>query len=150
MARDNALARTVLDSRLAALRDVAPTPPPRGWIRAIREALGMSQSDLGRRLGVSKQAVLQMEASEADGSIRLSTLRRGAEALGCTLVYAPVPDSSLEQTVDERAHLVASRDVDRARHTMLLEDQSTSSGDAERVVRELAEQAKSSRALWRD
>lgn len=150
MTRSNELARTSLDPRLAAAREAAPVRPPRGWIRAIRDALGMRQEDLGRRLGVTKQAVLQMEASEAEGSIRLETLRRAAEALDCTLVYALAPNSSLEGTVDRRAHAVAAGDVGRAQHTMLLEDQVGAADDSGRLVEEIAEQLKSSPDLWRD
>ena len=150
MPRTTDLARTVLDERLAALRDGAPRTPPRGWIRAIRQALGMTLEDLGHRLGVTKQAVLQMEASEADGSIRLATLRRAAEALDCALVYALVPNSSLGETISRRARSVAARDVARAHHTMLLEDQVGAEDDQQRLVEELAEQVKGSRELWRD
>jgi predicted DNA-binding mobile mystery protein A len=150
MARSSELARAVLDERLVALRDVVPLAPPRGWIRAIREALGMTLADLGRRLNVTKQAVLQMETSEADGSIRLATLRRAAEALDCTLVYALVPNGSLDETVDHRARTVATRDVERAHHTMLLEAQAGGTEDRERLVEEFAEQVKDSRDLWRD
>ncbi len=110
----------------------------------------MTLADLGHRLGVTKQAVLQMEASEADGSIRLATLRRAAEALDCTIVYALVPNSSLDETVNRRARAVAARDVGRAHQTMLLEDQVGARDDQERLVDELAEQVKGSRELWRD
>ena len=150
MAQTSELARAVLDERLVALRDVVPLAPPRGWIRAIREALGMTLPDLGRRLDVTKQAVLQMETSEADGSIRVATLRRAAEALDCTLVYALVPNGSLAETVDQRARTVATRDVERAQHTMLLEAQAGGTEDRERLVEEFAEQVKDSRDLWRD
>jgi len=150
MTPTNELARTSLDPRLAAARKAAPALPPRGWIRAIRDALGMRQEDLGRRLGVTKQAVLQMESSEAQGSIRLETLRRAAEALDCTLVYALVPNSSLEDAVEMRARSVAEGDVGRTKHTMLLEDQVGAADDAERLIDEIADHLKSSPHLWRD
>lgn len=142
-------ARIILDQRLAESRDLVPPPPPRGWIRAIRDALGMTLADLGQRLGVTKQAVLQMETSEADGTIRLETLRRAAAALDCTVAYVLVPNSSLDETVNRRAHAVATRDVERAFHTMLLENQVGAQGDRARLVDELAEQIRSSHGLWR-
>ena len=144
------LARSALDPRLAAVRETMPPRPPRGWIRAVREALRMTQEDLGRRLEVTKQAIRHIETSEAEDSIRLGTLRRAAEALDSTLVYAFVPNSSLEETVERRARTVAERDVSRTRQTMLLEDQLGGAGDANRLVDELAEAAKNSRGLWRD
>jgi predicted DNA-binding mobile mystery protein A len=66
-------------------------PRERGWIRAIREAAGVSAAELGRILGVSRQLPLQFEKAEADGSITLKSLRNVANALDCDLVYALVP-----------------------------------------------------------
>ncbi len=108
----------------------------------------MPRDELARRLGMTKQGVAALETSEADGSIKLETLRRAADALGCKLVYALVPHNSLEEIVDKRAHEVARRDVERVRHTMLLEDQRGGEDDTERLVDELAEQAKRSPSLW--
>ncbi len=143
------LAREALDERLAAWRAHGPAPG-RGWIRAIREALGMSSTDLASRLGTTRQAVAQMEKSEIGGSIRLETLRRAAEALDSTLVYALVPNRPLEETVDRRAHDVAAAEVARVRQTMLLENQLVDdSVDQTRLVDELAEELKRSRHLWR-
>lgn len=142
--------RQLLDRRLAEWRRVPAGLPPRGWLRAIREALGMPRAEVARRLGVTDQAVAYLEKSEADGAIQLDTLRRAAEALECTLVYALVPTQSLEAIVDDRAHLVARRDVDRVRHTMLLEDQQGGEPDTERLVEDLAEQLRDSSSLWRD
>ena len=127
-----------------------PPTPARGWIRAIREALGMSSADLARRLGRTRQAVLQMERSEADGSIRFETLRRAASALDCTLVYALVPNTPLEESVDRRAREVAERNVQAVQQTMLLEDQLGGADERERLVGELAEQIKSSSRVWRE
>ncbi len=142
--------REILDRRLAAWKAVPAAAPPRGCVRAFREALGMPRAELARRLGVTDQAVSKLEASEADGSVRLETLRRAGEALDCTLVYALVPNTSLDEIVNRRAHEVARRNVQRVGHTMLLEDQRGGEDDTERLVEELAEQAKHSPALWRD
>jgi predicted DNA-binding mobile mystery protein A len=110
----------------------------------------MPQAELARRLDVSPQAVAKLELSEADGSIRLDTLRRAAAALDCTLIYALVPNTSLEEIVDRRAREVAQHEVERVRNTMLLEDQAGGEDDEARLVNELAEQAKHSPALWRE
>ena len=148
-AKTTNLARQALDQRLSGWRGFTP-PPVRGWIRAIRESLGMSSADLAGRLGTTRQAVSQMERSEVDGSIRLETLRRAAEALDCTLVYALVPNDSLEEIVDRRAHQVATEQAGRVRQTMLLENQLVDDSlDKERLVDELADELKGSRHLWR-
>jgi predicted DNA-binding mobile mystery protein A len=69
--------------------------PPRGWVRAVREALGMSAAALAARLGTTAGAVTRLEQSEASDRIRLETLRRAADALGCDLVYLLIPRSPL-------------------------------------------------------
>ena len=71
-----------------------PMPPPKGWIRAIRDAVGMTGGQLASRLGIRPQTVAALEKSEAAGSIQLSTLRRVAEAMDCTLVYAKMVPTS--------------------------------------------------------
>jgi predicted DNA-binding mobile mystery protein A len=91
-----------------------------------------------------------MEASEADDSIRLGTLRRAAEALDGRLVYAIVPTAPLESVVDKRAREVAEREVESIRQTMRLENQLEGASDEHDLVDELAQDLKASRRLWRD
>jgi predicted DNA-binding mobile mystery protein A len=75
-----------LDTALTRWRGAnLPSRPATGWIKAIREALGMSAVELARRLGVGVPTVTRMELSEAEDRITLSTLRRAAEAMGCEL-----------------------------------------------------------------
>src|SRR5476651_2232187 len=116
--------RKRLDERLIPLTDDRTRlhPPPKGWIRAIRDALGMSGVQLGKRLKVSPQTVDAMEKSEAAGTIQLNTLKRAAEAMDCTLVYAFVPRTSLENTIKSRARQIATTALARVSHTMKLED----------------------------
>src|ERR1700678_4216576 len=119
-----AQSRYQLDERF---RELGPakryTPPVRGWIKALREALGMSTAQLAKRLGVTQPSVVAMEQSEAKGTIELATLRRVAEALDCTLVYALVPNKPLEVTVRGRARAFLRRRLAPVEHSMLLEDQ---------------------------
>src|ERR1700694_5749489 len=96
--------------------------PVRGWIRAIREGLGMSSAQLAKRLGVKQPSVVELEHSEAKGTIQLATLRRAAEALDCTLVYALIPNKPLEKMVRDRALLRRAP----LEHSMLLEDKAVS------------------------
>ena len=52
---DRATARRKLDKRLFSLSEDSDfTSPPRGWLKAIRESLGMTTSQLGKRLGVAQ------------------------------------------------------------------------------------------------
>src|ERR1700704_5979814 len=114
-----------LDRRFAALRPLTNSPrPPKGWLRAIRDALGMTTAQLARRLGVSQPRIIELEQSEVSGSVTLHTLQRAAEALGCRLVYVLIPEKPLAETVRERAELVAKQQQAAVEHTMRLEDQS--------------------------
>jgi len=79
--------------------------PKQGWLRAMRQALGLSGEELGKRMGRARQEVYKMEKREVAGVIELRTLRAAAEALGCELVYAFVPkEGSLEGMLARREH----------------------------------------------
>jgi predicted DNA-binding mobile mystery protein A len=146
--------RQRLDERLVALKPEdkrrALKPPPKGWIRAIRDALGMSGVQFAKRLAIRPQSVEALEASEASGAIQLKTLRRAAEALDCTLVYALVPNTSLEEAVRERARKLALRDLGRVAHTMKLEAQGTDDADLEARIDAYIRDVLRERDLWEE
>ena len=126
-----------LDQRFASLRPLAKSPrPSKGWLRAIRNALGMTSAQLARRLGVSQPRIVELEQSEVSGTVTLNTLQRAAEALGCRLVYVLVPEKPLAETVRDRAELLAQRRLSDVEHTMLLENQTVRSKTASRELRE--------------
>ncbi|MCP4319453.1 MAG: mobile mystery protein A [Hyphomicrobiales bacterium] len=142
-------ARVRLDERLLPLKpEDRFRVPPKGWIRAIRDAIGMTGVQFAKRLGVRPQSVDGLEKSEANGSIKLDTLRRAAEELDCTLVYALVPNSSLEEMVRTRAHAIAMRDLGRVSHTMKLEAQGTGDADLETRIDAYIRDNLSERDLW--
>jgi predicted DNA-binding mobile mystery protein A len=125
-----------LDQRFASLRALANSPrPSKGWLRAIRNALGMTSAQLARRLGVSQPRIVELEQSEVSGKVTLNTLQRAAETLGCRLVYVLVPEKPLAETVRDRAELLAQRQQLDVEHTMRLEDQAVSSKTASRELR---------------
>ena len=98
------LIREQLDASLQRLRPILNvTAPPKGWIRAIRDALGMTAKQLANRLGVAQQAVARVEKEELAGSVTIKTMRRIAERLDCVFVYGFVPRTSLEETVARQA-----------------------------------------------
>ncbi len=143
-------ARTSLDFWFERTgRDLLPARPARGWIRAIRDALGMTSRQLATRLDVSQSAVAQLERSEVAGSIRLDSLRRAADALGCDLVYALVPRTTLEQTVADRAASVARAEIG-ALDSMVEEPPRDSPARRRRAVDEYAAQLIASGRLWEE
>jgi predicted DNA-binding mobile mystery protein A len=127
-----------------------PPRPPSGWIKAIRQALGMTSAHLSRQLGVTLPTATRLELSEAEDRITLATLRRAAEALGCELQYALVPKQSLADTLEARATQLARQRMAGISHTMALEAQSTSRETLEAQTRALAESLLkgSRRTLW--
>jgi predicted DNA-binding mobile mystery protein A len=150
-AQERASARKQLDKRLNILQNVdVLARPPRGWIKAIREALGMTSAQLSNRLGVSQPRVLGIEKAEASGSITLESLERAARALDCRLVYAIVPRKPLELLVEDRARTLAKKRLRATSHSMALEDQRVDEADEqdhlERIVQKLLDQPGS--ALW--
>jgi predicted DNA-binding mobile mystery protein A len=147
----NDRARKRLDERLLSVRpEDNLKPPPKGWIRAIRDALGMSGPQLAKRLKISPQSVETIEKSECAGTARLDTLRRAAEALDCTLVYALVPKTSLESMVRTRARRIALREIGRVTHTMRLEAQGVGDRDLEERIEAYIRDELKERELWRE
>ena len=131
------LASQQLDKTLGRWRSLPWSRPGTGWLRAIRQALGMTTRQLAKSVGVTQAAVVDAERTEAKGDITLTTLQRYAAALGCELRYALVPLRPLEEMVEERADRIARDQVARVRHSMALEDQSTGQERLEREVADL-------------
>jgi len=133
----------------ASLQKVAP--PPTGWIKAIRNAIGMSMLQLGNRLSITKQSVQDMESREKDGSISIKALREAARALDMQLVYGFVPnDGSLEALIDRKAKELATQIVMRNNNSMKLEDQENSKQRIEKAIQERAFAIKTEmpKTLW--
>ncbi len=144
-----AIPRQRLDQRFSSMKpETRFHPPPKGWIRAIRDALGMSGAQLGRRMSVKAQSVSDIEKSEASGTIQLKTLRSAAEALDCVVVYALVPKSSLEDMVQGRAREIARKELVRIAHTMDLEAQGLSRELREEQIETYIRDHLRERDLW--
>jgi predicted DNA-binding mobile mystery protein A len=131
-----------LDKRLAALRPLARSPKPsRGWVRAIRETLGMTTRQLAERMRISQPSLVKLEKSEAAGTITLGSLERAAQALGCRVVYALVPIKPLTETIEGRASMLADRQVSSVEQTMRLEAQGvTNKTERKQARRQVAQE----------
>jgi predicted DNA-binding mobile mystery protein A len=126
-----------MDEQLEPWVQVASLPRPRkGWIATVRQALGMGLTQLARKLGVNPSAVLRLEERELSGTITLATLSRAAAAMDCRLIYAIVPNQSLQSTVERQMRKVAGERLARVGHTMNLEAQGV--GEAERSRQQTA------------
>lgn len=126
--------------------------PPKGWVRAIRDGLGMSRRQLAKRLDLSTSRIQRLEADEVSGAVTVKTLRRTAEAMDCVLVYAMIPRESLEATLNNQVREKAAQYVQGASHSMALEDQALSNEANEKMLDAVAKKLleKSSRTIWDD
>jgi predicted DNA-binding mobile mystery protein A len=147
-ARLAAKGRTQLDQRL---REIGPArryaPPIHGWIKAVRQTLGMSMEQLAKRLKIKQPSLARLEQSEVKGTIELATLRRVAEALDCTLVYALIPNQPLETTVRDRARAFLHKRRTPVEHSMLLEDQKVQSNNSDALLDEIVRET-NPRLFW--
>jgi predicted DNA-binding mobile mystery protein A len=127
--------REQLDATFKKLNVIRTSQPPvKGWLRSIREALGMSGKQMGERMGVSQPRIVQMEKDEISGAITLKSMRQAAEAMDCVFVYSVVPRVSLEETIRNQAQKVAEKRFSRTSHTMLLENQQVSSEERQKML----------------
>ena len=113
-----------VQSSVAAYSDLTNRrPPPRGWLKAIRESLGLTERQQAGRLGITGSTLHKSELAEAEERITLGQLRKLADGLDCELVYALVPRKPLTQVVEDQARSIALQEVSGVAHTMSLEDQ---------------------------
>lgn len=148
--RDLKLRQTA--AMLAAWRDaVLPARPANGWIRAIREALGMPARTLAQRLDMTDAGLRSLERAEAEDAITLATLRKVAAALDCELKYALVPKTPLPEVLEQQAQHIARERVKPVAHSMKLESQGVDAELTEQQIQQLAQDLLkgSWRELWR-
>ncbi len=145
-----AQARRELDRKFQAahLKPIVARPRS-GWIRAIRGALGMSQTALGARLGTSRSAVNKLEHAELTGGITIAKLAEVATALNCSLVYALVPNTTIEETIQAEALRAAASTLGYAGRTMALEAQGVDPDRQREAVERFAQDLILRGDLWR-
>ena len=125
--------------------------PPTGWIKAIRIALGISMQQLGNKLSISKQGILDIENREKEGSITIKSLKEIARVLDMQLVYGFIPnDGSLDALIEKRATELATKIVMSTSTTMKLEDQGNSNERLKKAISERTAEIKNKmpKILW--
>jgi len=138
--RNNKLQLQQLNEKLAQLTDLQHViVPPIGWIKAIRNGIGMSMEQLGKKLSITKQGVMDIEKREKQGAITIKSMQEIAKAMDMKLVYGFVPnEGDLEQMIETRAIEMATKIVERTSNTMKLEDQANSKERIEKAIKERA------------
>ena len=125
--------------------------PPIGWIKAIRNGIGMSMEQLGKKLSITKQGVMDIEKREMEGAITIKAMQEIAKAMDTKFVYGFVPNAgSLEKMIETRALEIAKTIVQRTSTTMKLEDQVNSKERIEKAIKERATEIinKTPKILW--
>lgn len=151
--KERAVARRQLDKRLNfVLNSESFVRPPKGWIKAIREALGMTTTQIANRLGVVQSRAVAIEQAEAKGTITLNSLKKAANALDCRLEYVLVPRKPLNQLITGRAERLAKKRLKSTSHSMALEAQSVETADEQEqlklMIKNLLDKAGSE--LWEE
>jgi len=151
MMKRRKLRRTQLDQFFKDLKSLNLRAPKLGWVKEIRESLGMSMQDLGDRMGVLKQRIERIEKDELGGKTTLETMKKTAEALNCEFIYFLVPKNTLEETLKAQAHKSAADMMNQVAKTMSLEDQGTSKKSQKELVNNLAQEMllNEDRKIWR-
>ncbi len=145
------ISRNILSLKFAKQKSASQLDrPTHGWVRAIRDALGMSARQLAKRMHMSQAAITQLERSEVAGTIRIETLRRLADAMNCDLTYAVVPRQPLEEIVMNQARQRATRDLAAINHTMLLENQKIAASEVALRIEDYANKLVATGKLWDD
>ena len=124
-----------IQSLQSVTKHITPVPrPAHGWLRAVREALGLSRARVAQKLKVSVPTIQNYEKREKADTITLASMRRMAAAMDCELVVTLVPcngSSFIELAAEhdpEIKHLRATE------HSMNLENQG--SGDLDQRIRQ--------------
>jgi predicted DNA-binding mobile mystery protein A len=143
--------RSIVDNAATGLAGLKT--PPEGWLRTVRNALGMSGAELAKKMGVTRARVTQAEHAELTGGITLKSMQATAEAMGCRFVYAIIPPSEhIEDIITAQARKKAMAIVGTASTHMALENQNLPDDkiawEVERLTREIAREMPSD--FWND
>ena len=111
-----------LDKKTSDLKSAKNiVPQSSGWIKTVREAIGMTVSQLATRLGVTQPRITKMESNE--DNLKLSTMKKAAEAMNCEFVYYFNPRTTFQDLVDEQAQKKAAEVLKTVNVNMALENQ---------------------------
>ena len=118
-----------LDKKTSDLKSAKNiVPQSSGWIKTVREAIGMTVSQLAARLGVTQPRITKMESNE--DNLKLSTMKKAAEAMNCEFVYYFKPKTTFQNLVDDQAQKKAAEVLKTVNVNMALENQEIAEDEA--------------------
>jgi predicted DNA-binding mobile mystery protein A len=136
---DKKLIREQLDDKFGKIKSSTILNMENGWIRLIREALGMSAKQLAQKVGIDQSRISRLEKAEVEGDLKLSSLKKIAEGLNMRFVYFFVPEEGLEQMMYDQARAIAQNRLNKVTQTMRLEDQELSEMDKAKTLDDLTQ-----------
>ena len=115
----------------------------------IREALDMTQAQLAKRCGMRQDVIARIENNPSI-DLRLSTIRRLAKGLGCSLLARMVPEEEIETVLDKKSLEAARKLVGLSKATAGLEKQMPEDRYIELQVREMQQKIREKRtsSIW--
>lgn len=129
-----------------------PSLAAEGWIKLMRQALGMSGAQLARKMGVSRALVSNTENAETEGRVTIKKMQKIAESMECEFIYCIIPKGEIQTILTQRATQKAQSIVDRTNHHMSLEAQELTNeqtnSEVERLTSEILKHKSSD--LWND
>ncbi len=140
--------RTHVSTKLESLRPfLLSTKGVKSWSKYVRNALGMSITQMAQRIGLAQSTMTESEKSEEEGRLTINKLRKMADVLDCDLVYAFIPRVSLKEIVKKQAHKKVQENMKHAKTHMSLEGQDVTIDRKERTS-DLIEEKMYSKYLW--
>jgi len=134
------LRSTIEQNGIYARKLFQPNPATEGWIKIMRQALGMSGVQLARKMNVTRSLVSNTEKAEIEGRVTIKKMQAFAEAMECEFVYCMIPKEEIQNILKKRAKEKAQSIVDRTNIHMGLEGQALTTERAKFELERLTEQ----------
>lgn len=118
---DKKLLRRSYQKKFNTLKSAIIERPPQGWLKTIREFLGMTTTQLAKKINVAQPRVINLEKNEKN--TKISTMERIADALNCDFVYAFIPRENIDNIIYNQAKKKAIKILSKVHINMSLENQ---------------------------
>lgn len=121
------LLRRSYQKKFDILKNAIIDRPPQGWLKTIREFLGMTTTQLAKKLDITQPRIVNLEKNEKN--TKISTMERIADALNCDFVYAFVPRENIDNILYNQAKKKALKILNKVNTNMGLENQLSNNQD---------------------
>ena|SRR3989338_9283319 len=118
-------------------------------IKGLREALGMTQAQLGERSGLSQSMVADIENGRRPNLTPL-TIAKLAQGLNCHYISQLIPVKDIETILDEQSSMVARKIISTTSGSMAIEMQLPPKASIDEQISALQKEliTKHKSALW--